>query len=81
MLFGLCNLAMCVKVRGLQVVVRRRRMVGRGLVMMLNCGVRGLGSHERFLLNMNKRYGCVPRIAGSVLSIPFVTLTLQNPAH
>ena len=67
MLFGLCNLAMCMEVRGLQVVVRRRCVVGRRLVMMLNRGVRGFGSHERFLLNIDKRYRCVPRIAGLVL--------------
>jgi len=39
---------MSVEVRGLQVVVRRRRVVGRRLVMMLNRRVRCFGSHKRF---------------------------------
>ena len=46
--FGLCSLAMCMKVRGLQVMMRCSHMVCCCLVMMIDGRMGCLCSHERF---------------------------------
>ena len=78
MLFGLCRLAMCKKVCGLQVVMRSSRVVRGCLMMMLDGKMGCLGSHEKFLLKVDKRYDFVPRLVELLLSVPLISLAPQH---
>ena len=76
--FGFSYLGMRVEMSSLQVVVGGSRMVRGRLVMMFDSRVRCIGSHKKFLFDVDKRYESVPRIAKPLLSIPSTSIVLQK---
>lgn len=78
MFFGLNDLAMCVKVRSLQMVVLSNGVVRGSLMMMLDGGTGCLGSHEKFLLKVDMRYDLVSRLVELLLSVPSMSLAPQH---